>query len=175
MRNARGAFTTLLVAVGLATTAACQGQLQSDADADAARERNKALVRRWIEEGFNQKRLDVVDQLFTDSFAVNGQVVGREGLKQSMSRHVRAFPDLRINIEDIVAEGTKVGIWYVAHGTHRGEFEGIPPGGSQVQWFGFDLFSIEDGKILNARFVSDHLGLLTQLGASLARPGSTRR
>jgi steroid delta-isomerase-like uncharacterized protein len=173
MRNARNAFTTLLVAVGLATTPACQGPPQSDAD--AARERNKALVRRWIEEGFNQKRLDVVDQLFADSFAVNRQVVGREGLKQSMSRHVRAFPDLRINIEDIVAEGAKVGIWYVAHGTHREEFEGIAPAGREVQWFGFDLFSIEDGKILNARFVSDHLGLLTQLGASLTLPGSTRR
>jgi steroid delta-isomerase-like uncharacterized protein len=137
---------------------------------DATTERNKALVRRWIEEGFNKQNLTVVDELFAERFAVNGQVIGREGLKKSMARHLGAFPDLHVTIDDIVAEGSKVGIWYTVEGTHRGDFEAIPPTGKQVKWFGFDLLTIEGGKIAEGRFVSDLLGLLRQLGAIVSPP-----
>jgi steroid delta-isomerase-like uncharacterized protein len=137
---------------------------------DAPTERNKALVRRWIQEGFNEQRLTVVDELFVERFAVNGQVVGRDGLKQSMSRHLGGFPDLHVTIDEIVAEGNKVAIWYTVQGTHRGEFEGIPPTHKQVKWFGFDLLSLESGRIAEGRFVSDLLGLLRQLGATVSPP-----
>jgi steroid delta-isomerase-like uncharacterized protein len=137
---------------------------------DTPTERNKALVRRWIEEGFNQQSLRVVDELFVERVAVNGHVVGREGLKQSMSRHLEGFPDLHVTIDEIVAEGSKVGIWYTVEGTQRGEFEGIPPTQKRVKWFGFDLFSLEGGRIAEARFVSDLLGLLRQLGATVSPP-----
>ena len=60
-----------------------------------------------------------------------------------------------MTIDDIIAEGTKVGFRYTVQGTHRGEFEAIPPTGRPVTWFGFDLLSIGDGKVLEARFVSD--------------------
>jgi steroid delta-isomerase-like uncharacterized protein len=131
---------------------------------------NKALVRRWIEEGFNERSLAVVDEIFAERFAVNGSVVGREGLKQSMSRHVAAFPDLHVVIDEIVAEDGKVGLWYTVEGTHRGEFEGIKPTGKRVKWSGVDLMSIESGRISEGRFVSDLMGLLRQLGATLAPP-----
>jgi steroid delta-isomerase-like uncharacterized protein len=137
---------------------------------DTPTERNKALVRRWIEEGFNKRKLMVVDQLFAERFAVNGNVIGRDGLKQSMTRHFGGFPDLHVTVDDIVAEGEKVGIWYTVEGTHRGEFEGIVPTGKQVKWFGFDLLTIEAGKISEGRFVSDLLGLLRQLGATVSPP-----
>jgi steroid delta-isomerase-like uncharacterized protein len=160
--------TTLLWAAILATTADCQAQTPDTRKAST--ERNKALVRRWIEEGFNQSSLNVVDELFAERVRINGQIVGRDGLKQSMSRHVRGFPDLHVTIDEIVAEGRKVGIWYTAEGTHRGEFEAIPPTGNRVRWVGFDLFGIDDGKISEARFLSDLHGLLTQLGATVSLP-----
>jgi steroid delta-isomerase-like uncharacterized protein len=137
---------------------------------DSGLERNKLIVRRWIEEGFNKHSLMVVDELFAERFAVNGNVIGRDGLKQSMTRHFGGFPDLHVTIDDIVAEGSKVGIWYTVEGTHRGEFEAIPPTGKQVKWFGFDLLSIEGDKISEGRFVSDLLGLLRQLGATVSPP-----
>ncbi len=130
------------------------------------------MVRRWIEEGFNKQNLTVVDELFAEQFAVNGQVVGRDGLKASMSRHLLGFPDLYVTIDDIVAEGSKVGIWYTVEGTHRGEFEGILSTGNHVKWSGFDLLSIEAGKISEARFLFDFLGLLKQLGVTVAIPGN---
>ncbi len=129
-------------------------------------EQNKALVRRWIEEGFNRRNLNVVDELFVEGFVVNGQQIGREGLRKSMSRHLTGFPDLHVAITDVVAEGKQVAIWYTVEGTHRGEFDGVPPTGKQVSWTGVDLFRIGGGRIVEARFLSDALGLLRQLGAA---------
>lgn len=131
-------------------------------------EQNKALVRRWIEEGFNKRNLKVVDEIFVEDFVVNGQRIGRAGLKQSMSRHFTAFPDLQVTITEILAEGDKVVIWYTVQGTQRGEFEGIRPTGRQVNWFGSDLLRVEGGKIVEGRFLYDSLGLLRQLGATLS-------
>jgi steroid delta-isomerase-like uncharacterized protein len=131
---------------------------------------NKALVRRWIEEGFNERSLAVVDEIFAERFAVNGNVVGRDGLKQSMRRHVAAFPDLHVVVDEIVAEGGKVALWYTVEGTHRGEFEDIPPTGKRVKWSGVDLMTIESGRIAEGRFVSDLMGLLRQLGATVSAP-----
>jgi predicted ester cyclase len=133
-------------------------------------EQNKALVQRWIEEGFNNRDLRVVDEIFVESFAINGAMVSRENLKQSMSRRFIAFPDLHVTIEEIMAEGDKVGIWYTVQATHRGEFEGISPTGRPVKWFGFDLLHLQRGKITQARFIDDSLGLMRQLGATLSPP-----
>jgi steroid delta-isomerase-like uncharacterized protein len=133
-------------------------------------EENKALVRRWIEEGFNKRDLKVVDELFAEDFAVNGQKIGRAGLKQSMSRHLTAFPDLHVTITEILAEGDKVVIWYTVQGTQRGEFEGVRPTGKPVNWFGSDLLRVEGRQIVEARFISDLIGLMRQLGATLSPP-----
>lgn len=135
-------------------------------------EQNKALVRRWIDEGFNKSDVKVVDEIFVERPAINGVLIRREDLKQSMRRRFRAFPDLRVRIEEIIGEDDKVGIWYTARGTHRGEFEGILPTGRQVTWSGFDLLRVEGGKISQGRFIDDSLGLMRQLGAMIS---STRR
>ena len=135
---------------------------------------NKAFVHRWIEEGFNRQNLLVVDELFAEQFSVNGQTIGRDGLKTSMSRHLTGFPDLRVTIDDTIAEGNKVGIWYTVEGTHRGDFEGIPATGNHVKWSGFDLLTVEHGKISEARFLSDFFGLMTQLGAVPRNPETPR-
>ena len=161
--------TALLWAAIAATTAGCQGQPPDTGQPST--ERNEALVRRWIEEGFNQSRPNVVDDLFAERISVNGHIVGRDGLKQNMSRHLRGFPDLHVTIDDILAEGRKVGIWYTVEGTHRGEFEAIPPTGNRVKWAGADLFGVDSGKISEAQFLSDFHGLLTQLGATTSLPG----
>jgi predicted ester cyclase len=124
-------------------------------------DQHKALVRRWIEEGFNRRDLKVVDEIFVDDFIVNGQGIGRGGLKQSMSRYLTAFPDLRVTITEIVAEGNKVGIWYTVQGTQKGEFEGFRPTDKQVSWFGADLLRLASGKIVDGRFVDDSLGALS--------------
>jgi steroid delta-isomerase-like uncharacterized protein len=137
-------------------------------------EQNKTLVRRWIEEGFNNRDLKVVDHIFVEALTINGVVIGRENLKYSMRRRFSAFPDLHVRIEEIIAEGDKVGIWYTARGTHRGEFEGITPTDRLVTWSGVDLLRVEGGKITQCRFIDDSLGLVRQLGATLSPPTSRK-
>lgn len=104
----------------------CRGGSQSMGGAQSRQpsgavglEQNKALVRRWIEEGFNKKDVKVVDELFVEDFIVNGRKIGREGLKQSMNRHLTAFTDLHVVIAEIIAEGDKVVIWYTVQGTQK--------------------------------------------------------
>ena len=73
-------------------------------------------------------------------------------------------------LDDSIAEGDKVAIWYTAEGTHRGEFAGIPATGMHVRWSGVDLLTLEQGKITQARFLSDLFGLISQLSAKPAKP-----
>jgi steroid delta-isomerase-like uncharacterized protein len=141
--------------------------IQSDS---TGTEQHKTLVRRWFEEGFNEKDLAVVDDLFDPDVVVNGQRAGRLGLKQSMSRFIQAFPDLRVTTTDVVAEGNVVVAWYTVQGTQRDTFEGIPASGKSVGWSGADLFRIEQNKIVECRFLDDSLGLLRQLGATFVPP-----
>jgi steroid delta-isomerase-like uncharacterized protein len=164
---------SLILSIGMAAVI-CSGWSESiDAAAPAQinLEEHKALVRRWIDRGFNNKDLTVVDDIFDSDVLINGQRVGRPGLKQSMSRFITAFPDLQVSITEVIAEGDKVVIWYTVQGTQNGEFEGIRPTGKQVRWIGADLFRIERGKIVECRFVDDSLGLLRQLGATVSLPG----
>jgi steroid delta-isomerase-like uncharacterized protein len=133
-------------------------------------EQKKALVQRWIEEGFNKRDLAVVDQIFLEPATINETLIHRENLKQSMKRWFSAFPDLQVTIDQIICEGDTVGLWYTAHGTHRGEFQGISATGRQVKWVGVDLLRLKDGKIVEARFIDDSLGLLRQVGASVSLP-----
>jgi predicted ester cyclase len=157
---------------GLQSVGSAQSQ---KAPSQIEMEQNKALVRRWMEEGFNKRNLKVVDEIFVETFSINGVVISRENLKQSMRRRFTAFPDLHVTIEEIIGEGDKVGIWYTAQGTHRGEFEGISPTGRQVSWFGFDLLRVEGRKIAQGRFIDDSLGLMRRLGATLSPPPTQKK
>jgi steroid delta-isomerase-like uncharacterized protein len=160
------AVSWLVVGAMIVAASGCQ----RPPDVRDSREPNKALVRRWIEDGFNKHSPAVVDTLFAEQVSVNGNAVGREGIKTSMGRFFSAFPDLRVTIDEIIAEENKVGMWYTAEGTQQAEYEGIPATSRHVKWSGFDLLSIADGKIAEARFMSDYYALLTQLGASISPP-----
>jgi steroid delta-isomerase-like uncharacterized protein len=157
----------------LAITAGCERQ-PVDARAGGSDE-NKTFVLRWIEEGFNRQNLAVVDDVFAEQLSINGQNVGRDGLKRSMSQHLKGFPDLHVTIDDTIAEGNRVGVWFTVEGTHRGEFAGIPATGNHVKWSGFDLLTVEHGRITEARFLSDYFGLMTQLGAKPQVPEGAPR
>jgi predicted ester cyclase len=145
----------------LAATQGCRSGPSSQRDATT--ERHTALVQRWFEEGFNQHHLNVVDELFAERVSINGQLIARNAVKQNMSRHLSGFPDLHVALDDVVAEGDKVDVWYTVAGTHRGPFEGVAPTGKPVTWTGADSFRIEGDRISEARFLSDLHGLLAQL------------
>jgi C-1 hydroxylase len=76
----------------------------------------------------------------------------------------RAFPDGRMTIEDMVAEGDRVATRKTFRGTHRGELMGIPPSGKAVAIGLMDFVRLVDGKVVESWNAADDLGLLQQLG-----------
>lgn len=137
-------------------------------------EANKAIYRRWIEEGFNHKNPAIFDELFDPGFVERtpqqpGQAPGIEGLKQSFSMMWQAFPDAQVNIEELIAEGNKVVARVRASGTHQGEFQGMPPTHKRMTISGMDLIGLQGGRIVEHWGEWDNLGLLQQIGALPAR------
>jgi predicted ester cyclase len=100
-------------------------------------EENKAIVRRFLEGIFTRGNPYVVDELADPNFVVHDPSseagdVDAEGVKESIAWSHSAFPDLRVTIEDQVAEGSKVATRWRVRGTHRGEMMGAVSTGNQV-------------------------------------------
>ncbi len=131
-------------------------------------ESNKAVVLRVFDEIFNQGDVSVVEEIFSadyvDHSAPPGFPPGLGSLKQSVMLFRRAFPDLHIQIEDLIAEGDKVVARLTYQGTHLGDFMGIPPSGKKLSESGIAIDALKDGKIVEHWVVRDDLGLLQQLG-----------
>ena len=92
-------------------------------------------------------------------------IVGIEGLKQFVSMIRAGFPDLRVTLEDEIAEGEKVVTRWIAQGTHQGELMGIAPTGNRVTIRGITIHRIGEGKIVEEWENWDALGMMQQIGA----------
>ena len=98
-------------------------------------ELNKTLVRRYYDEVLNQRHLQIFDDLADPSFVsylANGDSINLQVYKQAIAASLAAMPDLRVNIEDQIAEGDKVVTRWRAKGTPQVEFAGIKPQGKSV-------------------------------------------
>ena len=130
--------------------------------------KNKATVRRIIEEIINEGRLEMVDELIAEEYVDHaGGPHGCDGYRQSVAVVRAAFPDLQMTIEDLVAEGDKVVARLSIKATHGGVFMGIEPTGKPVSFCGVGIMRIIDGKMVERWNHSDILTLLKQLGAEL--------
>ena len=78
---------------------------------------------------------------------------------------LQAFPDVHASILDLIAEGDKVVERTEAGGTHKGEFNGVPPTGRPVKWSELHVYRIENGKIAELWSEIDFMGMMTQMGA----------
>jgi steroid delta-isomerase-like uncharacterized protein len=130
---------------------------------------NKAIVRRFYEEVWNKRRLEVVDELISPSHALNdpdvsGSQTGPELYKRRVVKFTASFPDLRFTIEDMIAEEEKVVVCWIISGTHKGEFMDIPATGRKISVEGITIHHITSGKILESYARWDALGLMRQLG-----------
>jgi steroid delta-isomerase-like uncharacterized protein len=132
-------------------------------------EENKALIRRFVEEAFNEGNLDVADEVYASGFVSHepaGPVErGPEYVKQFVGTYRSAFPDGHTTVEDVIAEGDEVAYRWRFRGTHRGELMGIAPTGKVVAITGITVDRISGGRIEEEWNNFDQLGVLRQLGA----------
>jgi steroid delta-isomerase-like uncharacterized protein len=129
---------------------------------------NKAVIASFVEEVINKGRLERVDDLVALDFAeldpLPGQQPGSEGLKQVIGAFRNAFPDIHWVIEEMVGEDDKVFSRFTWHGTHRGEFFGVPATGRQITVKGMVVDRVVAGKMAESRILMDGLSMMRQLG-----------
>lgn len=133
-----------------------------------AKEESRNLVLKYIEEVWNAGNVRALEDLTVESFRyhLGGQPPrDRTAMAQFLEEVREAFPDWRVRIEEVVAEGTTVAVRWTGTVTHEGNFHGIPATGKQVSVSGINLYLIEGGKISQEWEQMDSLGMLQQLGA----------
>jgi predicted ester cyclase len=136
-------------------------------------QQNKEKALRFLEEGFGQGNLEVVDEVLDADFVCydpnseSGVVRGANTIKEEIEWFRNAVPDLTYTVEDQVAEGDKVVSRYTAKGTHQGEFFGVAPTGERIEMSGIqiDRFDEESGKMVEEWPEYDLLGAMKQMGA----------
>jgi steroid delta-isomerase-like uncharacterized protein len=141
-----------------------------------ALDENKKLYLRLADEVLTNKNLAVADELIASDFRehVSGEArrVGVEGFKAARLRRNAAFPDWKVTVDDIIAEGDKVVARATGEGTHLGEYMGIPPTGRRIKVSWIAIYRIADGRLAEHWQHIDELGLRQQLGAVLTLPAS---
>jgi steroid delta-isomerase-like uncharacterized protein len=133
-------------------------------------EQNKTLVRRYWEEVWNKGNLAVADELIASDF--DGHPLpsdpdfgrGPAGQKHLVGMYRTAFPDVRMTIEDMTAEGDRVVVRWTARGTQTGVFMEIPATGKPTKVTGMFANRLAGGKIVEGWGNFDALGMLQQLG-----------
>ena len=121
-------------------------------------EANKELVRRFVDEAVNGRNLDLVDEL------ASGQIAAEA--KRWIGPFRESFPDFRMEVADLIAEGDKVVAHFKCSGTQEGEWRGRPPSGRRFEDIDeIYIFRVEDGRLAEVTaLVEDNLTRLEQLG-----------
>ncbi|MFK0244707.1 ester cyclase [Amycolatopsis azurea] len=127
---------------------------------DATNTGSVQLVERTIDE--------VVDPEVVFHAPVPMDTTGARALKQVWTVLLRAFPDLRVEAEDVLADGDRVVSRNTVTGTHRGEFRGLPATGRTVSYSEIFILRFAGGRIVEIWGVVDVMTQLRQLGALAA-------
>jgi steroid delta-isomerase-like uncharacterized protein len=138
----------------------------------------ETFLHRWMEEVWNQKSEDAIDELFAEDGIANGlndadgnPLRGPAGFKTLHRNFLSAFPDLHITVEDTVSEGDKVTARCRLTATHAGEGLGVAPTNEPIEFTGIAIVQLRDGKIIEAWNEFDFLKVYSQVGAVTARAG----
>lgn len=131
-------------------------------------EKNKELVLAYVDailvhEDFSKFSTFTAPGFYIDRSAVPEAIKGESGLHTQMDMLYKAFPDLKLQVVDIIAEGDKVAVRFAAPGTHQDTFAGIPATGRSVTWKGLVMYHVEGDKIKEAWANWDDWGLIEQL------------
>jgi steroid delta-isomerase-like uncharacterized protein len=132
-------------------------------------EQNKALMRRAVEEVWNRENFAILKEVVADDFVIHAatpeaEIHGVEGAKQFVNMLHTAMPDIHFTIVDQVAEGDRVVTRWMAHGTHKGEFMGMPPTGKRVTLSATDIDRIANGKVVECWTTLDRAAMMQQMG-----------
>lgn len=131
--------------------------------------KHKEIVHRVFSEVWTESDFRSITELIAPEMLYhlrgNSVVLRPEDLEEIVTRWKQAFPDLRFQVDDLVAEGDKVAARLSYRGTHKGEWKGMPPSGNRVHVQEMMFFRFESHRIVEGWEVIDEFSLRDQLGA----------
>jgi steroid delta-isomerase-like uncharacterized protein len=111
---------------------------------------NIAVARRWFDEVWNQRRGETIDELTSSDsvcYADDGPIVGPQQFRERMLYpFLGAFPDLKVQVEDIIGQGDQVVVRWKATANHTGSGLGFAPTHRTVHFRGLTWIEVRDGK-----------------------------
>src|SRR5215469_6404328 len=132
--------------------------------------RNKAVAMRVFDEIFNQGKFQVADEIYAPDFQNHGlhQTIDLKTDQEWVHAEKKAFPDLRMSVQEMVAEGDKVAVLWTFQGTHTGSgYEGLPATGTRVEIRGITIWRMVDGRIVEEWSSFSETGAYIQMFAHL--------
>jgi steroid delta-isomerase-like uncharacterized protein len=140
-------------------------------------EKHEAIARRVFEEVWNKGKLDAIAELLTTDHVNHdpvNQAKGLEAYKDFVKKYRGAFPDCRLEIDELFSAGEKVAVRWRYSGTHKGQLEGAQPTGRHVTGTGISINHFSGEKIRETFTDWDALGLMQQIGV-VTLPGKASR
>jgi predicted ester cyclase len=131
-------------------------------------EQNKAIARRFIEEIFVRQDPDAVDELVAPDFLPHDWGLapqGREAIRGAIKRASAGLSDVKMTIEDVIAEGDRVALRLTSSARQTGEFMGMPPSGNRYSIPEIHILRIRDGQVAEHWHQLDLPGMKRQLEA----------
>ncbi|MFQ6105399.1 MAG: ester cyclase [Candidatus Glassbacteria bacterium] len=132
-------------------------------------EKNKEVIRQLIE-AINTRNYDLLDEIVAPDFVRHCQatpdvhVKSRDELKQFLQQDLEVFPDSRISMEMIIAEGDMIAGYFMFSGTQEGAIGPFPATGKKAEVKYLSILRLEAGKIAEMWVEWDNLAILSQLG-----------
>ncbi|MCC7540197.1 MAG: ester cyclase [Deltaproteobacteria bacterium] len=134
----------------------------------------KVLVREFVDAVMSEGDVAATDRYLDASFVDHQPFPGhpgtRDGFKAGLAEMRAAFPDLRVNVEDVIEEGDKIALRVVMTGTQTGGFMGAPPSGRTIRVEGIDVVRVCAGKMVEHWGLMDTPTMLEQLGIGAPPP-----
>ena len=125
--------------------------------------RNAAMTRRWFTEGWTKDSASARD-LFSPDFKTNGEHAGIDGPRATVEHRLAAFPDLKSQVEELIAVDDKIVVRVRWTGTQTGDYAGVPATGKAVDVRVISIWRFENGKVVENWTLQDQLTLLKQVG-----------
>ena len=136
----------------------------------AVEQHTKDVARRLARDVFSNGDLDAFEEVFADDYVnhnipVPGLPGTKDGFRELVKATRSAFVDLVVHVDDVIAEGDMVAFHDHVTATSSGEFFGVPPSGTPVEWTEIHWLRVVDGRIVEHWTNFDQLGIMRQLGA----------
>ncbi len=146
---------------------------------DELAEENVALVKRWFEEVWNQKKSETIRELVTadcvahETSEKGGDLYGPEGFLELHARILQAFPDIHFTVHDCFGAGDRVAVRWSATMHHRGNGLGMEATGAEVKITGMGMARFEHGKVKEHWDNWDKLAMFQQIEAAGKAKGAS--